>query len=287
MWRNEARWQSLKSEFRQSTAGRGTPPRDPTCALAKRQSQALLASRELPPAAPASLPAGRVYGCCGAVTICSVGPTSTNSPRCITAGVWPRRAACRDGSKCACAKIAKRKTPRQMRFVTGFSQSRHATSPDAAPAPPHADRENRWKYYIPQCGTSRECTIFRHRPVDELHSSENTEVAGAIILLTLPAGGVKPQSFSDDFWFFNAGCKLSPERKRWSNRPNRDLERKRLPRAHGAKQDATRDVAGSRRRAESAEARRNPESSRVDPACCESGNPLSKRDDTRVFGWRA
>jgi len=44
--------------------------------------------------------------------------------------------------------------------------------------------------------------------VDELHFIENKRDTGAKILLTLPPEGVKPQSFSDSFWFFNAGSKL-------------------------------------------------------------------------------
>jgi hypothetical protein len=67
-------------------------------------------------------------------------------------------------------------------------------------------------------GEIGDCTIFWHRPVDEMHSIENTGDTVSKIPLTSPAGGVKPQSFFDSFWFFKSRSELHLKRKRWEYR---------------------------------------------------------------------
>jgi hypothetical protein len=50
------------------------------------------------------------------------------------------------------------------------------------------------------------CTNFGHRPVDGLHSLENTVLAGAHFSLTKIMKGVKQKSFFDSFLSFSGWC---------------------------------------------------------------------------------
>jgi hypothetical protein len=138
----------------------------------------------------------------------------------------------------------------------------------------HDDRGNCVGAHIPQCGIPCECTIFRHSPVDELHSFENKRHAGATFLLTPAPGGVKPQSFSDVSGSSTPAASFS--RARAMEQPAKPGPRaKRLRCAHGAKQLAARDVAGAGEERKRQRQDGIPRRRAVDPACCESGNPLS------------